>query len=352
MTFAFMRSRWTTAALVAIPIALGGVFIAWRGPRWDLVGDAFTVVAWPWLGAAIAFNLASILVRALAWRTVINQAMAAPHPRFRSIFSAFSVGLLANAVLPGRIGELARVAVLARKIARARGAWATLIGTVFAHRVFDLIPAVGLAVLVLLTAEIPHWALTSLVVVIGLSAALLVFAIASARRHQRSPLDGLGAVRRLVTMGRHGLGVMHAPAAAAVAIFFQCWAWIFQLFAVWTAMRAFQIEESLTAAGLVLVLMNVATVFPLWPGNVGLVQAAVALPLVSYGIAYAHGFAFGIGLQAVEAGLGVALGLMFLAREGLSFAMLRRMPDAAQAEVPEEVAVEADATPARARVPG
>jgi len=26
-----------------------------------------------------------------------------------------------------------------------------------------------------------------------------------------------------------------------------------------------------------------ATVFPLWPGNVGLVQAAVALPLLSYG---------------------------------------------------------------------
>ena len=47
-------------------------------------------------------------------------------------------------------------------------------------------------------------------------------------------------------------------------------------------MRAFDIHEPLPAAGLVLVLMNVATLFPLWPGNIGLVQAAVALPLYRY----------------------------------------------------------------------
>jgi len=43
-------------------------------------------------------------------------------------------------VLPGRIGELARVAVLTRRMKRKREAGATLVGTVFAHRVFDLFP--------------------------------------------------------------------------------------------------------------------------------------------------------------------------------------------------------------------
>ena len=50
-------------------------------------------------------------------------------------------------------------------------------------------------------------------------------------------------------------------------------------------MQAFDIDAPLPAAGLVLVLMNVATIVPLWPGNVGLVQAAVALPLRNYGVA-------------------------------------------------------------------
>jgi hypothetical protein len=73
--------------------------------------------------------------------------------------------------------------------------------------------------------------------------------------------------------------------------------------------------------------MNVATIVPLWPGNVGLVQVAVAAPLVNYGIAYAHGIAFGIGLQAIEASVGIGIGLVFLAREGLSFGTLRQMEE-------------------------
>jgi hypothetical protein len=123
-------------------------------------------------------------------------------------------------------------------------------------------------------------------------------------------------------------------------------------------MRAFDIHVPLAAAGLVLILMNVAMLFPLWPGNVGLVQAAVALPLVSYGVPYAKGFAFGIGLQAIEMSVGVGVGLVFLAREGLSFAMLKRMPgadEADEAEVAEEgvpATEPVDEHRARARVSG
>ena len=88
-------------------------------------------------------------------------------------------------------------------------------------------------------------------------------------------------------------------------------------------MRGFGIYEPLVAAGLVLLMMNVVTVIPFWPGNIGLVQAAVAVSLAQYGVPYAKGFAFGIGLQLIEASVGIGVGTLFLAREGLSFAMLK-----------------------------
>src|SRR5207249_1797711 len=117
-----------------------------------------------------------------------------------------------------------------------------------------------------------------------------------------------------------------------------------QYFAVYTGMIAFNLRLPIAAAGLVLVLMNVATILPLWPGNVGLLQAAIALPLRRYyGVAYDHGFAFGVGLQAIEASVGIGIGLLFLAREGLSFATLRGM-DREPAEVldePERVGMDA-----------
>ena len=76
----------------------------------------------------------------------------------------------------------------------------------------------------------------------------------------------------------------------------------------------------------------------------------IATPLVNYGIAYAHGIAFGIGLQAIEASVGIGIGLVFLAREGLSFAMLRHMEDRDEDTLEDLTPVNRE--PARSRVAG
>jgi glycosyltransferase 2 family protein len=335
-----------------LPLLAGAAALVWwRGPDWGAVANAFTAVQWQWVVAAVALNLASVVVRSLAWQMVIRHAMGRFTPPFRYIFSAFCVGLLANVVLPGRVGELARVAVLVRRVPGRNGVWATLVGTVFAHRIFDLFPSLALIVYVLVAAKIPHWALTSLILVVAAGFALFGIAFVAARRQHRSVLDEAGPIRRVVGMARVGLTALRAPLPAAKAAVLQGAGWVCQLFAVYTAMRGFNIHAPVAAAGLVLVLMNLASIFPLWPGNLGLVQAAIALPLVQYGVPYAKGFAFGLGLAAIEASVGVTVGLIFLAREGLSIAMLKRMPDAerAVAEMEDELA---EPERARARVAG
>ena len=357
----WIQKPWTRGGLVIAFIAGVGALLWWHGPHWADFKDAFTSVQWEWVAVAVGLNLLSIVARSFAWDAVIRSAMPPPFPRFRLVFAAFCVGLLANVVVPGRVGELARVAVLNRRLdGRRRGLWPTLVGTVFAHRVFDLVPVVMLVVFVLVTADIPGWAFTSLIIVLAAGVGLFLFAFASARHHGKTRIEGMGSVRRIVTMARLGLGVMRSPGAAALAIFGQCVGWALQLLAVWSAMRAFDIHEGLSAAAVVLLLMNVATIIPLWPGNVGLVQVAVATPLVRYGVDYGKGVAFGFGLQAIEASVGIGVGLIFLGREGLSFARLREMPGAVSADEPEgdedvSSVVSGKATehePERARVPG
>lgn len=332
------------AAAVVLAILAGTAVLLWlHGPNWSQLGSTFDSVIWGWVGVALALNFLSIVARSLAWKTVIDQAIDPPRPGFRAVISAFSVGLFANAVLPGRIGEVARVAVLTRRMGKRKGVWATLLGTVFAHRVFDLFPVLALIVYVLVTARLPGWAVTTveLFVVVGL--ALFVLALLIARRRGRPALEGLGPARRLLEMARQGLGVMHAPLAAAVAVAFQFIGWGLQLAAVFTAMRAFNIHAPLPAAATVLLLLNVAIIFPLWPGNVGLYQAAVAAPLLSYGVATARGVAFGVGLQAIESSVGIGIGMIFLAREGLTYATLKEMPE------PRQVGLERTAKHGRLR---
>jgi len=330
--------RWRLLIPVVL-LAFAGLMLWWRGPDWHAVGHAFTRVRWTWVVAAIGLNLLSVVARAACWHTTIRQALPKPRPGFSLVFSAFCVGLLGNVVIPGRVGELARVAVLVRRLPNRRNAWGTLLGSVVAHRMFDLFPVTVLVIWVLTTAGLPHWAVTSLVVVLGISIAVFAFAWIAARR-QSSVRSELGTIRNLLVQARIGLGIMRAPVPAATAASFQSLGWLCQLLAVWASMRAFNIHQPITVAGVVLVLMNVATIFPLWPGNVGLLQAAIALPLRQYGVAYGKGFAFGIGLQAIEASVGVGIGLVFLAREGLSIATLREMPQEApaleeEAEEPE-----------------
>ena len=98
------------------------------------------------------------------------------------------------------------------------------------------------------TAKIPHWAVTSIVIAATVGVTLFAFALASARRHHHAVLDEMGTLRRIVVMVRRGLAVMKEPVAAAAAIFFQCLGWLMQLFAVWAAMRAFDIDAPLPAA--------------------------------------------------------------------------------------------------------
>ena len=175
------RSPWLRASMVVPFLAAVVVLLWWRGPDWNVVYHAFDLVNWAWIVFAIGLNLGSVLLRSLAWRLTIDQALDPPHPRFNWIFSAFSIGLLANAILPGWIETLARVAVLRRRLPHGSGTTGLLVGTVFAHRLFDLFPALLLVAYVIKTARIPHWAATSLIIfsVLGLPPAAVISARAA-----------------------------------------------------------------------------------------------------------------------------------------------------------------------------
>ena len=214
------RSGWAQGALALAALVLAFVVIWWRGPDWGSVFDAFKVVIWSWIVLAFLLNVVSTLFRALSWRLTVGQALPPEHqPRLVHVLSSFGVGLLANAVVPGRLGELARVATLRRHLPDAPpGTSATLVGTVFAHRLFDLVPASILVVWVLLTAEVPHWAVVSITIAAAVGFALFTVAWLGAKRHDRPVVsEGMGSARQLVSMGRQGLSVLKAPVPLAGA---------------------------------------------------------------------------------------------------------------------------------------
>ena len=324
---ALRRSSLLHAALIAVAAAGVIALLVFHGPNWSKVGHDLTEMSWGWAALAVTLNLVSALARAMSWDNVIKEAVPPPHPRLIDVFSAFFVGIFANGVLPGRVGEVARIGVLMRRMPKRErpGLWQAFIGSVLAHRILEVFPSIALITWVLVSAKIHTAARTALWGVLAAGIAFVVVGVALARRHEQGGAEEKGRFGGLLARAREGLGILRRPVPSLISSGWQTLAWVLQLGAVWAALVAFNIHLPVIAAAAVLAVMNVALILPLWPGNIGLQQAAIVVPLAAYGIAHSRGVAYGIALQAIESSVGYVFGIACLFREGLSFKRLRAM---------------------------
>ena len=321
------KSSLVRAALIVVAGAGIIALLVFHGPNWAKVGHDLAGMSWGWAAVAVALNFISALARAMSWDNVIKEAVPAPHPRLIDVFSAFFVGIFANGVLPGRVGEVARIGALMRRMPNRerRGLWQALIGSVLAHRILEVFPSIGLITWVLVSAKIPAAARTALWAVLGAGIAFVVVGVALARRHEQGGAEEKGRFGVLLARAREGLGILRRPVPSLISAGWQTVGWALQLGAVWAALVAFDIHRPVIAAAAVLAVMNVALILPLWPGNIGLQQAAIVVPLAAYGVAHSRAIAYGIALQAIESSVGYTFGIACLFREGLSFQRLRAM---------------------------
>jgi hypothetical protein len=138
-------------------------------------------------------------------------------------------------------------------------------------------------------------------------------------------VEDKGRFGAFVARIREGLGILRRPVPSLISAGWQTLGWGLQLGAVWSALVAFNIHRPVVAAAAVLAMMNVALILPLWPGNVGLQQLAIVVPLAAYGVAHSRAIAYGIALQVIESSVGYTFGIACLLREGLSLQRLRAM---------------------------
>ena len=308
-----MRRHWRKLAL-ALAVAGGVAFTVWRAPDLGDVAAAFRDARWPLAAAALAANLVSVTWHGVAWRMTLRQALDAEPPALRRVLAAHWIGALGNLLFPARAGEAARVGILTRHVER-EGSTAALAGSAVAHRLLEAVPVALLVLVVFVTAPVPGWARGLLLGLLGLVAAGLAVAFLAARRGD----VGDGRLERL----RGGLAVLRAPLPTAAAVAAATLAIAFQLLGLWLVLRAFGLDVPFVAAAVVLLLAELVVVFPLWPGNVGVYQGAVAGGLAAFGVPYTTGLAYALVTQGLDAAAAAATGTAGLAMEGAGLSELR-----------------------------
>lgn len=285
---------------------------------------------WPWVVAVILISLLSHALRAQRWVVLLRPIVQAP---YWGALSATYVGFGASMVLPLRLGEIVRPALLARRTGVGLPA---ALSSVVVERIFDMLFVMFCFVLVALTyAELVDYR----GIAWGMAAALLVGTVLlfvfsrnrrwadvvvdvvtrplpgrigeMARRLGRSLLDGIG-------------GVGHVPTLLAV-LGYSTVLWGMIMLTYLCSFLALDIDVPLVSASLAAVAIVAFFVFlPQAPGFVGTWQAGCVVALGLFGVSHELAVSYSFLTWLIQMAVNIGAGAACAAFEDLSVRRLMR----------------------------
>jgi glycosyltransferase 2 family protein len=272
-----------------------------------------------------------IVARSLRWRVLLRDYGV----NLRMLFRTLVIGLMVNDILPGRLGEIARIFLLARKAGVPAGA---SLASILIERVLDGIALTALLTLAIVLAGASDWLVQLALASTGIFAvatagimwaaldpihagglARRIAAIAPARLEER--LD------RLIDTALDALAPVRDPGGAARLIGWSLVAWLLEAGMYLMIMVAFFVPGGVPAALMGTAVANLATLVPSSPGYVGTFDFALKAVLEGwFGASPGTAAGYTLVVHVMLIVPVVLTGLYFLWQENLSLPDLGRRP--------------------------
>jgi glycosyltransferase 2 family protein len=322
--------RNTIRLTIGIAVSLACLWFATRGTDWDAVGHVLGSARMTWVLASALSSLLAILLRAQRWRLLLRPVAAVP---LAPAFSATAIGFAATSVLPLRLGEVIRPAVLARRVGFAIS---PALSSVVLERLFDLLFVLlcflVLSVIYPLPAELRRAAL-----VLGTAAVagFVVLLVASRNRPRAErileavlawvPAAVGRVVRPLATGFLDALGALGSVRIVGGVVGYSALLWSANALPFLFGLLALGIAVPLVSAALACVVVVAAFVFmPQAPGFLGTWQAGCVVALDLFGVPKDLAVGFSLLTWVIQMLVNVPLGGYFASREDVSLRQLVR----------------------------
>jgi len=334
--------------LVAVVLLAGLLTYALSRLGLHRIGQALVSAKPGWVALAFALMGFSLVVRSISWHAVLRAALPDTPIPWLPVTRATMIGVMGSAVVPGRVGEAARVVVVTRRLTGSTKRQIPVVaGTVFSQTLINLLALGILAGVTFSSVPLLRGHPAGIAVAIAVPLAICAFVVLGPRllergRRSRSPRIArvAGALGSVFVLARQGLVVFARPRHGAVAVVAQLLAWALQWLACYAVLLALGLQgkAGLDAAAAVLLAVNVSAILPATPSNVGVFQAACLVVLAAYGVGAGRALAYGIILQAVEVLTALALGVPALLGEGLTWRDIRAESEAESRREEREIA--------------
>jgi len=296
-----MGRRKLFATLVLLVTGVGVVLLAARtGTK---VFSAAATPDWRFLLAGLIIAAAVQPLRALAWTATVRSPVG-----FRAMYAASSVGSFLDTVLPGRMGEASKVAVLKVASGPRWPGFSRAGGSLLCAHLLEMVAFVLVGAASAFFLPVPAWAKITMLVGLPLAAGGLV--VASLVHH------------RLGHRLPESVGSFLAGAAAPAPVMLRAGlilvlTWVARWFGILFLIHAVGVHVGVGSALLYMVVTGLTNTMPFLPGNVGLYQGAAlgALAMAGHGgTSAAAASVFTPAAGSLATALAAMIGLAFYGR--------------------------------------
>ena len=237
-----------------------------------------------------------------------------------TLFAVTSVGFLAIAAIPARIGELARPYLIAKKSSIKMS---SALGTVLVERVLDCLAVVIITIAVLILHDLPSWMIKSGIIFFMMTMLMIACIIGLVWRRETAVriidrilrlLPGRLApkVNNMIHHFIDGFQVITDVKRLLYLLFLSAVVWLVDAAAIYTLLLAFGYDLPVLAAFVVMVILIAGIAIPTAPGFIGNWHYACIIGLSLFGISKTEGFAFALVYHFLSMIVLIVLGVAFL----------------------------------------
>src|SRR5262249_44822368 len=258
-----------------IAVSLGCLYFATKGTDWADVARVVAGARPAWIVAVVIASLATVYIRAQRWRVLLRPLGEVP---LYPALSATAIGFGASSVLPFRLGEILRPALLGRQVGVGMSA---ALSSVVLERLFDMLLVIGCFLTVsLVYPEVPPDMRRGAFSLAALAALGFVLLVVMQRHRQRTDaivaavLDRLpqalgGRLSPLVDAFLSGLGGLADLPTVLLVLGYSIYLWGVIMLTFLFSFLALDTPVPLIAASLTTLVVVAAAVFlPQAPGFV------------------------------------------------------------------------------------
>jgi hypothetical protein len=337
------RKKWSVAlgrsfrvqsAVVGILIGLGCLAILLKQVDLKQSWNALGRLNGPFMLVPVAVLFVNLPLRAWRWQLIFP---ALWRPSFGACLTVLGIGNMANFLLPGRAGDLARC-VLVGGSASLTDSSRTL-ATLAVEKVLDGLALVGIVLFSAWALHPPHWVLALLRVAILIFGGALVLLVAL--RYQTRLL--IAWVRRtfrwmhlssleerfdgLLTSFAEGLGTVSSAGQLLTLLLMTAAIWTTEAGTIWGMARGLGLAVSFKSAVVASALLGLGLMIPAAPGGLGTYELFGTEAFKLSGIAASTALALTVVIHAWVFVANIVVGVCLLAVKGISLAQLRNQLD-------------------------